>query len=500
MDQKVDLLIEQQATRYVALMKSVVDAIVVIDRTGIIQEFNSAAEAMFGYAQGEVLGKNVSLLMPAPYAAEHDHYLDRYIATGEAHVIGIGREVRAQRKDGSVFPVDLSVGEIPEGERPLFVGILRDLTERKEAEEVLRQREEALSQIINNAPVGIVTCDQFGFILEANEKLAVMLGYSKRDLRGRLLSNIVHPHDLGDLRTQVETLFTNKAESFAMELRLCHGSGLNVPCRALAGTVHDAVGRPQHMILQFEDLTEQRAAREEAQEQRERLAHVTRLSTLGEMASGIAHEINQPLAAITTYAQAAKRMLAPDSDQEMEAALDKIAQQAQRAAAVIKRLRRFVQRHESEQELCDSNGLVLDTLQFLQMDAARRDVKVQTDLAQDLPCVLADSVQIQQVILNLVLNAVDATDPDSGEQVVVRTWPAVASNVVFEVVDRGCGISEAHQHNLFTPFFTTKSSGLGIGLSICRSIIQAHGGKLNFYPNPEGGSIFRFTLPAINEM
>lgn len=363
------LHLHEKPSRFAALMDAAVDAIIVIDHRGLIQEFNPAAERLFGYSEQDVLLRNVSVLMPEPYAAEHDRYLGRYNTTGEARIIGIGREVQARRQDGSVFPIDLSVGEVKEGDLTFFVGIIRDISDRKEVQELHR-----------------------------------------------------------------------------------------------------------------------------------RLAHVTRLSTLGEMASGIAHEINQPLTAIATYAQAARRLLEKGATSDLDAVLDKIAKQAERAGAVIRQMRSFVRRQDREQALSHPAELVASVVQFLQMDSGRRNIDIHQELPEDLPTLMVDTVQIQQVLLNLLLNAMDATESaGSREGVRVRAYLDDHSSVLFEVLDRGCGVSEEHRGQLFTPFFTTKDAGMGMGLPICRSIVQAHGGQLNFRPNPGGGSVFHFSLPALLE-
>lgn len=363
------LHLHEKPTRFAALMDAAVDAIIVIDQHGLIQEFNPAAQRLFGYAPGDVLGHNVNLLMPAPYAAEHDAYLQRYNATGEARIIGIGREVQARRQDGSVFPIELSVGEVKEAGTTFFVGIIRDISERQEAREL-----------------------------------------------------------------------------------------------------------------------------------RQRLTHVTRLSTLGEMASGIAHEMNQPLTAIVTYAQAARRLQEKGDTAELDQVLDKIVRQAERAAAIIRQMRNFVRRQDREQEVVQVAELVHGVIQFLQMDTGRRNIRIEPLLAADLPPLIVDTVQIQQVLLNLVLNAMDATEAAGSQQpvrVLARLEPG--DQVQFDVADSGCGVSAGHEAQLFTPFFTTKATGMGMGLPICRSIVQAHGGQLHYRPNPDGGSIFHFSLPAMME-
>lgn len=360
---------QEKSSRFTALMDAAPDAIIVIDCHGLIQEFNPTARRLFGYALDEVLQQNVKMLMPSPWAQEHDDYLLRYQKTGEARIVGIGREVQARRKDGSLFDIDLSVGEFKENGATFFVGILRDIRERKEAREL-----------------------------------------------------------------------------------------------------------------------------------RQRLTHVARLSMLGEMASGIAHEINQPLTAIATYAQAARRMQERGNGAELGDVLEKIVSQAERAAAILYQLRSFVRRQEPTQEKVQVSELVHSVIQFSQIDAGRRKIAIQPQLQESPATLLVDKVQVQQVLVNLLLNAMDASlETEARHPVVLRVRKAPNNSVCFEVMDQGCGISKENTERLFAPFFTTKSSGIGVGLSICRSIVQAHGGQLQYRPNPEGGSIFEFSLPAVPE-
>lgn len=357
--------------RFDALMEAIVDAIIVIDKKGAIREFNKAAITMFGYEPAEVIGKNVSILMPEPYQSAHNSYIRNYLQTANAKIIGIGREVQALRKDGSVFPIELAVGEVSDENPSRFVGIIRDISERK-----------------------------------ANEM--------------------------------------------------------------------------------------------EAREQRERLAHVTRLSTMGEMAAGIAHEVNQPLTAIATYANAGVRMLAarePDLS-GLAGVLEKLSNQAFRAGEVIRRLRRFVKKREGQYEFVSVNALAHETTQLAEVDSRYHDVELSLEICKGEPKILADAVQIQQVILNLVRNAIEAADASTGgdRKVLVRIMRD-EKTVRIEIIDRGTGLDANVSENLFMPFQTTKESGMGLGLSISRSIVEAHKGVLAYRENPGGGAIFYFDLP-----
>ena len=363
-------------TDLAALMEAAVDAIIVIESDGTIIEFSRAAEQMFGFSVNEVIGRPVDLLMPEPYRSQHSGFLDSYLKTGQAHIMGVGRQVRALRKNGEVFPVWLSVGESVAAAGRHFVGIVRDLTEQHAAEHERR----------------------------------------------------------------------------ALELRL---------------------------------------------------AHVSRLSVLGEMAAGIAHEINQPLAAITNYSQAAKNMLEHgNTDKEsLQTACAGIAEQVQRAGDVIQNLRKFVRRRAIEKERLSLRSLIEGVLVLINADATHAGVDVEIGIDENLPDVAGNLVQLQQVLLNLTRNAVDAMQGSSNapKELTIEARRAGTASVQLCVSDRGSGVSSGIEEAIFHPFFTTKRDGLGIGLAISRSIVEAHGGSLSYEDRPGRGSTFTVTLPILDE-
>jgi two-component system sensor kinase FixL len=254
------------------------------------------------------------------------------------------------------------------------------------------------------------------------------------------------------------------------------------------------------VIVQAEDLTAALNAAEAERAHRDELAHVGRLSTLGEMTAGIAHEINQPLTAITLYAQSVGRMIDAGNPNpvRLREAVDKLATQSLRAGAVIDRIQRLVRHRESMRETVAINALVADTMRLAETDARVNGMQIELELASALPTVRADPIQLQQVLLNLVRNAIDAMQSDAcrhGRIVVVRTRAVANDGVRIAVVDSGTGVAPEFEALLFTPFATTKETGMGMGLSICRSIIEDHGGQLGFENNPEHGATFYFELP-----
>lgn len=359
-----------------ALFDAAVDGIVVIDKDGGILDFNPAAKRLFGYSVQEIVGQDVSVLMPEPDRSRHTGYISRYLTTGEARIIGIGRQVEGMRKDGSRFPMELSVGEVAQGVRARFVGIIRDLTQQKAVEEETRQ-----------------------------------------------LQN--------------------------------------------------------------------------------RLAHVARFSTMGEMAAGLAHEINQPLSAITTYSEAGKRLMdkVEDPSPELIELCEKIAKQARRAGQVIENLGNFIRKQEVHKDHLDLNAVVADIVSLINADARAEGIPVEVEYEpQPLP-VCGDAIQLQQVLVNLTRNAVDAMKQglytDRGIQVTTRLMDP--HRAVVTVVDHGHGVPPQLADSIFHPFVSTKRDGLGIGLAISRTIAQGHGGDLTYRPNPSGGSIFGFSMPISEE-
>jgi two-component system, LuxR family, sensor kinase FixL len=354
------------------LITTAVDGIMVIDEVGNVRVYNRACEGLFGYAPDEVIGRNVKMLMPEPYRAEHDSYIERYKNTGERRIIGIGREVVGRRKDGSTFPMYLSVGEGNVGGERIFVGII---------------------------------------------------------------------HDVSDVKANV---------------------------------------------LRIQQLQNE-------------LFHSLRLNAMSQLSSALAHELNQPLAAVMNYMNAAKRSLdmgaPPDRLREM---LDKAASQTARAGQIIRRMRDFIEKKEPDRRPEDLNGVVSEAIALGLVDAADSDVDVKVELAPAIPPIRIDRVQIQQVMVNLMRNAVEAVQQCEQRELRVSTR-LDGDFVAIGVSDTGPGLPEEIAARLFEPFVSTKSQGLGMGLAICRTIVEAHGGRLWAEPNRSGGTAFRFVLPVSEE-
>jgi two-component system sensor kinase FixL len=493
----------RQGLEYRALLDAAVDAIIVIDHRGIVQEFSQAAQRVFGYSADEVIGSNVNVLMPEPYHGEHDDYLARYNSSRDPHIIGIGREVRARRKDGSLFPCDLAVGQVQGVEPPRFIGFIRDITARKEAEELLRRSEAELRLAQELANLGNYVMHAGGnapdyFSPQLYRILGVQPG-DTRTVREEFLGRWVHPADRNRVADEFARMDAGKS-ALDIEYQVVLRDGTMKHLHHLAQAVFGPDGRVLKYVGTIHDITDRRRAEDEARVLQERLTHFSRLSTMGEMAAGLAHEINQPLSAIATYAQACQRLIRqPEPDiGDITAALEQINAQALRAGEVIRRLRNFVKNREVKREPVNCARLLEDLRTLAETDARLHNIRLRLDCREPLPTVYADPIQLQQVVLNLVRNAIDAMSdaPEDRREVLLMTREASDGEVEVTVADHGTGLAPEATEHLFNPFFTTKASGTGLGLAISRSIVRAHGGRLWHTPNDGCGVRFHFTLPV----
>jgi two-component system sensor kinase FixL len=487
------------------------EAIVTIDGGGVIESFNAKAEEMFGYAAYEVVGRNVKMLMPEPYASAHDGYLERYQRTKERRIIGVGREVTGRRKDGSVFPVELAVGEVEMDERRLFTGFIRDITRRKDAEKARLDSDRRLAEALEGMPLGVILCDAAGVVTHVNREMRRFLGPVGQTVqpgddyeelvRRTLESDVVIVDGRNREQWLKERLVQIRSpERMQSELRYPNGEW------ALA--IEQKTPNGECIALRI-DITRLKRAEEALQASRERqraleheFHHVSRLSAMGEMAATLAHELNQPLTAVINYVQACRRLMqsdAPRAGERLPDLMNKAVDQAHRAGDIISHLRGFVTRGDSERVHGDINAVVREACELALVGAHAGGIAVSMELDDSLPGVFMDSVQIQQVVVNLVRNSVDALQNcrDCTERrIEIRTARNEDGWVTVSVSDNGPGLAPEIAGRLFESFNSSKKGGMGIGLSVSRSIVEEHGGTIEATANADRGVTFQFMLPA----
>ncbi|MEE3625933.1 PAS domain S-box protein [Nitrospirillum sp. BR 11752] len=490
-----------------ALMDTVPDGVIVIDGQGTIQSFNPACERLFGWTAAEVIGRNVKVLMPAPYQEEHDQYLARYHATGEKRIIGIGREVTGLRRDGTTFPMELSVGEAQQDGPPAYIGIIRDISDRRAAEQALRNREARLASIIETIPDALIVIDGQGLIRSFSPAAQRMFGYAEGEVLGLNVSMLM-PSPYREQHDQYIGRYLATGEKRIIGVgRIVSGQrrdGTVFPMELAVGAV-DLEG--ERLFTGFiHDLTEHQAVERRLQQLQAELLHVSRVSVMGQLASALAHELNQPLTAVVNYIKASLRLLERAETADMplaREAMDKASAQALRAGQIIRRLRDFIAKGGTDRRAESLDGLIEEAAALALVGARESGVRMELRLQrQDLRAVI-DKIQVQQVLLNLIRNAVEAMSGQPERILTISAAPMVAPDgagfMEVAVADTGHGLDDAAMARLFQPFVSGKERGMGVGLSISRSIVEAHGGRLWPERNEHGGATFRFTLPLLSE-
>ncbi|MGC2170443.1 MAG: PAS domain S-box protein [Candidatus Sulfotelmatobacter sp.] len=490
--------LKRSEVRKAAIVDAALDCIVTIDHEGCITEFNPAAEHTFGYRRDEVLGRHLAdVIIPPSLREKHRQGFACYLATGEARVLGKRMEMTAVRADGSEFPVELAITRIPLEGPPSFTGYLRDITERKRAEQELRRSEAFLAEAQHLSRIGSFSWRPATDEITWSEQLyrIFQIDWDAR-VTFELIGARIHPEDLSVFQEHIERSRRDRS-NVQLEFRLQMPDG-EVKYVHVAAHIRGDQGQLEY-IGAVQDVTERRSSEEALSKARSELSHVARVTSLGVLTASIAHEVNQPLSGIVTNASTCLRMLAadpPNVDGARETARRTI-RDGNRASEVITRLRALYGKKEPTIESVDLNEATREVLAVSLSELQRNRIIVQHELADDLPPVTGDRVQLQQVILNLIRNGSDAMSSvdDRPRQLLIRTKRDEDDRVSLTVQDAGTGFDPLAMDRLFEGFYTTKNDGMGIGLSVSRSIIESHHGRLWATLNNGPGAAFSFSIP-----
>lgn len=491
-----DALREESAFRK-AMEESVITGLRAIDLSGRIIYVNPAFCRLVGFEEQELLGA----MPPFPYWPEdaQDDCRRELQMSPAGRATTSGFEMSIQRRSGERLDVRFYLSPLIDvrGHQTGWMASVADITEPKRVRAALEASQKRFEAVLDGLDAAVFVADAHDdTILYANRVFKTMHGY---DVVGRTIAGVSAPQpDSDEYKADASRLdpATLPRELFDGELqhRL---SGRWYHLREHASRWVD--GRVVRMGIAT-DITDRRAAEEMARTQEERLQHTARLITMGEMASTLAHELNQPLAAIANYCMGCVTRLEADNyrREELLAAMTKASMQAERAAKIIGRVRDFVRKSEPRRAAINVADTLEDAIGFAEIDARRSGGRIELQIAPDLPPAFADRIMIEQVVINLVRNALEASAgmPAGRRVVAVRARALSGDAVEIAIADRGPGIALAEREQLFMPFHTTKPEGMGMGLNICRSIVEFHDGHLEVADNPGGGTVFSFVLPT----
>ncbi len=481
--------------RWEAVLDTARDAIVSIDAEGAITLFNRTAEKMFGYTADEVLGRNVSMLMPSPYREEHDQYLERYRTTGVAKAIGRIRHVAAARKSGEVFPVEISVSETHAAHQIIYTAIVRDVSERKLAEEALRRERDFAEHLIETAEAIVLVRDRDARIVLYNRYLERVSGWPLAETKGRdWYSTFVPEPERARLRTIFQqALGEGEARGYVTKLVTRDGSVREIEW--YTSVLRDAEGTPSGVLSIGQDITERRRAEARVRELEKSAAERERLADIGAITAKIAHDLGNPLSAVSLQAQVALQHARRDPNRPLGSVtkpLEQLVAEVRRLEELIREFLSFAREQRLDLRSIDLPAFLNGVVELWRPVASARGVKLELRDADAVGRLEADESKLRRVLDNLIKNAIEALGEGPGEVTVAVSAPS-SEKVRISVEDTGPGIPAGVQ--VFRLFETTKESGSGLGLAVSKQIVLAHGGDLLFNAREPRGTAFHVELP-----
>lgn len=484
-----------------AIVQNAVDGIITIDEAGIIEYFNPSAERIFGYSASEVTGRNVSMLMPSPYREEHDAYLYRYMSSGNATIVGLVREVVGRRKDGTVFPMELSVSEVHLGERRIFTGIVHDITRRKQAE----MEKNRLLRDLNKRNIEITCLYRVEESIRSRQYLSEIFGDVARlvpqaclhrdQARGRVAF---------DSEVHEEAPFEKTPWRLAADVVVAGRKRGSVEVYYLQDFADEDEGpflrEERDLIDAIANVLGETVERREAEAQ---VIQASKLASIGELAAGVGHEINNPLNGIINCADILIKNAKKDSKQRQFSEL--IRAESERIANIVRGLLAFSRQEKGSYHPTRISDIVDAVLSLSRKKIAKSNVDLRVDVPEDLPMLNCSSERLQQVVMNLLINSLHAlderfpgVDPD---KILALTATAIEHKgkpyLRLTVEDHGCGIAPENMERMFDPFFTTKGrdKGTGLGLSVSDGIVKDHGGMITVQSEVNRVTRFHVDLP-----
>jgi two-component system sensor kinase FixL len=495
---------EEAERRFRLVVEAAPNAMVMVNPAGEIVLVNVQAERIFGYSRAELLGQPIEMLVPERFHGHHPELRTAFFADPRPRPMGAGRDLFGLRKDGSEFPIEIGLNPIETDEGLMVLSAIVDITQRKAAEQALRDREHrlrSLAAIVESSDDAIISSRLDGIVTSWNKAAERIFGWAAAEIIGQsiLRLGVSGGDDILEILDRIKR--GDRVDRYETMRR--HKDGTTLHVSLSVSPIYHTDGQLIGASKVAHDITAAKraeAALEEARNQLQELnaevLHLSRLSSMGQMAAMVAHELNQPLTAISNYMEAADTLLERGGDlplPRIRNVIGRAGEQAVRAGQITQRLRGFASRGDSEKRIEAVSPLVREAAELAVVGTKDRGTSIRSEDNSGNATIVADKIQIQQVLLNLLRNAVEAVADQDNRDIALHT-EANDDIVQFSVIDNGPGLPEEVQAKLFQPFVSTKNTGMGVGLSICHTIIAAHDGRLWAEPNPEGGTIFRISL------
>ncbi|MBA3677901.1 MAG: PAS domain S-box protein [Sphingosinicella sp.] len=482
-----------------AVLSTALDAAIAMKEDGSIARWNHVAERTFGWTFAEVHGKLVSeVIIPPEFRPSHAAGLKRYLETGVPRYLGRHVEVIAVDRAGRRFATELSSTEVHHNGERLFLGFIRDISQRKEADARISEVTERLNLAVRTHSIGIFDTDVTCAKVYWDPELERIYGYGPGEFAATIEAWRLHviPADLDRVTKQFDTAIAARASELAYNYRIRRRDGEIRHVEASARFFYDAAGKNTRRVGVNIDVTSRKQTERRLFETQAELAHLSRLGSLGAMASSLGHELNQPLTAVANYLSAAKSLLKNDLGADFGKALEALelaSANTMRAAELIRRLRAMSLKQPMQRQITSLATIVNETASLALPNGPLSGVSIDVVIDPEADRVFADPLMVQQVIFNLLRNAAEAMSSIGGK-ISVRASLLDEQFAMLSVADNGPGLDPEVKAQLFTAFVSTKSDGMGVGLSICRTIIESQDGKIWARSSPEG-TIFYFTLP-----
>jgi PAS domain S-box-containing protein len=488
---------------YLSIAQAARNAIISVDSKGDITFFNYSAETMFGYSSKEVFGRPITLIMSKRFHEVYQGSMERFIRTGESDFIGKTIEISGLKRDGGEFPIEMYISSWKAGSETYFTSNIRDITERKQAEDELKSAKEQLESFINNSADAIAIWDRKGTILQINKAFEDTFGWAVSELNGMKLQ-MVPENLMKEARGYIQKV-TMQGKAVTYEAMRQRKDGSLLETAITLTPIRDTARNIVAVASTWRDITEQVKMNREKQRLMEQTARAQRLASLSTISAGIAHEINQPLNTMKVIVDGMlywhKRGRSLEQEKVLKN-LQKISAQVGRVDEIIKHMRSLVgSGSATEMELCSLNEAVIGALGVLGRQLTSHKISLAKRLSKDLPGVFGNKNRLEEIVINLLVNAMQALDKAGVEErEIICCTRTAGEKVILEISDNATGISDDIKDGIFDPFFTTKETGegMGLGLSIVQTVLSGFNGQIEAFNNEKGGATFKVELPVKN--